>query len=380
MSAAQPATVDSNGQVKKSPGEILFGAALWYVKRGWPVFPVHILVGGECSCGRLACPNKGKHPRTAHGLTDATTDDNAIRAWWEFDFPRSNVGIRTGNESGLVVLDADPRHGGDESIRQLEEQYGPLPETPTVLSGGGGKHLYFQHPGFYVRSGSNVLGVGLDIKGDGGAIVAPPSLHASGQQYRWARGKPPEQDQFAPLPAWLLELLRGPHGQEESSPQERMSLAVHVIPEGQRNNTLASFAGTMRARGMSYEGILAGLLAENQSCETPMSEKEVEGIARSYAQYPQGTVVPQETYTELGNAQRFIRQHGQDLRYVPLWGKWLVWEGSGGQSMTPTRSSIGPSAQSVVSMEKRVASRMTTSGAALSSISLVQNHITGLWI
>src|SRR5262249_25320402 len=143
-------TVDANGQAKMSPGEILLGAALRYAGRGWPVFPVHIAVKGGCSCHNSACPHPGKHPRTAHGFHDATMNVDTVRAWWEFDFPRSNVGIRTGQESRLVVLDVDPRHGGDESLRQLEEQYGPLPETPTVLSGGGGRHLYFRHPGFYV--------------------------------------------------------------------------------------------------------------------------------------------------------------------------------------------------------------------------------------
>jgi len=350
MSPAQPATVDSNGQVKKSPREILFGAALRYVKRGWPVFPVHIPVGGECSCGRPACPNKGKHPRTAHGLTDATTDENTVSTWWEFDFRCSNVGIRTGQESGLVVLDVDPRHGGDESLRQLEAQYGPLPETPTVLSGGGGKHLYFQHPGFYVRSGSNVLGVGLDIKGDGAAIVAPPSLHASGQQYRWARGKPPEQDQFSPLPAWLLELLRGPHAQEERSSKERTSLAAHVIPEGQRNTVLTSVAGGIWRQGVTEETLVHALLSENdQRCVPPLPEEEVKRIAQSVARYPQGTVVTQEPYTELGNAKRFIRHHGQDLRYVPLWKNGYSGMGSDGQWMTRTTLSKGPKRQYGVS-------------------------------
>jgi putative DNA primase/helicase len=327
MSPTQSATVDANGQVKKSPGEILFGAALSYAKRGWAVFPVHIPVEGECSCGRSACPNKGKHPRTAKGSTDATTNIDTLRAWWEFDFPCSNVGIRTGQESRLVVLDVDPRHGGDESLRQLETQHGPLPETPTVSTGGGGQHFYFQHPGCRVPSRSGVLGAGLDIRGDGGSVVAPLSLHASGRQYRWEPGKTPDKVPLAALPAWLSDLLQGAKDQEESSPQARTSIAAQSIPEGQRNNTLASFAGTMRARGMSYEGILAALLAENQRCEKPMLDSEVEGIARSYAQYPQGAVVIQESYTELGNAQRFIRQHGEDLRYVSLWGKWLVWDG-----------------------------------------------------
>lgn len=207
MSSAQPVTVDTQGQVKKSVEERFLDCALWYAKREWAVFPVYPPMSGQCSCPKPACTAAGKHPRTAHGFLEATTDVNTVKVWWEFDFPLSNVGICTGPASGLVVLDVDPRHKGDETLRQLAAQYGPLPETVTVLSGGGGRHLYFQHPGLYVRSGTNVLGGGLDVKGDKGSIIAPPSLHASGQLYTWAPGKNPEQTPLAPLPAWLLDLL-----------------------------------------------------------------------------------------------------------------------------------------------------------------------------
>jgi putative DNA primase/helicase len=328
MTPTQSAPVGANGQVKMSPGEMLLGAALLYAKGGRAVFPVHIPVRGECSCGKPACPNKGKHPRTAQGSTDATTNEDTIRVWWEYDFPCSNVGIRTGKESGLVVLDVDPRHGGDESLRQLEAQHGPLPETPTVRTGGGGQHFYFQHPGFRVPSRSSVLGAGLDIRGDGGSVVAPPSLHVSGGQYRWEPGKSPEQIQLAPLPAWLLDLLQRPQGQKVESLKERLSLAAPVIPQGQRHTTLTSLAGTMRARGMGYVEIVAGLLVVNQRCASPLLEKEVERIAWDMAQKPPGTTVTQEPYTELGNAKRFISQHGQDLRFVPPWKKWLIWDGT----------------------------------------------------
>jgi Bifunctional DNA primase/polymerase, N-terminal len=164
MNPVQLATVDTKGQAptrKTTWGD----CARVYAQRGWPVFPVHIAVRGECSCGKPACTSKGKHPQTAHSFYDATTDEDVIRTWGEVDYPRANIGIRTGKESGLVVLDIDPDKGGEESLRQLEEQYEPLPETVTVVSGGGGRHLYFQHPGGLMPTTTGKLGSGLDTRG-----------------------------------------------------------------------------------------------------------------------------------------------------------------------------------------------------------------------
>ena len=327
MSSVQPATVDTTGPAPTRKLTWVDFARV-YALRGWPVFPVHLAVREACSCGKPACTNKGKHPQTAHSFYDATTDEDVIRTWGEVDYPRANIGIRTGKESGLVVLDIDPDKGGEESLRQLEAQYESLPETVTVVSGGGGRHLYFQHPGGQVPSTSGKLGLGLDTRGDGGYIVAPPSWHASGEAYKWETGKNPIQVPLAPLPAWLSDLLQGPPGQE-SSPRERTSIAAQVIPEGRRNETLTSIAGAMWRQGMIEEAVTTALLIENtRRCRPPLPEEEVKRIVRSIARYPQGTAVPQEPYTDLGNAQRFIRQHGQDLRYVPLWGKWLAWDGA----------------------------------------------------
>lgn len=111
-------------------------AALAYAARGWPVVPCHTPdPEGRCSCGRADCHAPGKHPRTPHGSTDATTDPDQIRTWYE-TWPTSNVQVRTGG--GIVVLDVDPRHGGVEWLRKLQERHGPLLVTATVETGGGG--------------------------------------------------------------------------------------------------------------------------------------------------------------------------------------------------------------------------------------------------
>lgn len=126
-----------------------------------------------------------------------------IEAWWE-RWPVSNVGVITGWVSAVVVVDIDPRHGGDESLATLEGDHGPLPETVTSVSGGGGRHWYFAHPSHLVPS--RPLAAGIDLKAEGGMVVAPPSRHASGDAYRWRPGHGPDQHELEPLPAWVEQL------------------------------------------------------------------------------------------------------------------------------------------------------------------------------
>lgn len=186
----------------------ILDAALDYAARGWPVLPLHSVRDGRCSCGNRDCgKSRGKHPRTSGGFTDATTDANAIREWYRH-WPDANVGIRTGAESALVVLDIDPRNGGDESLLELERRLGPLPPTVLALTGGGGRHFYFKHPRTRrIACARNFGGFnGLDLKADGGFIVAPPSRHASGREYAWEVTAHPDDVPLAPFPPALLAL------------------------------------------------------------------------------------------------------------------------------------------------------------------------------
>src|SRR5207237_430804 len=126
-------------------------AAVVYARRGWAVFPCHHPVRGACSCAAGDCSSPGKHPRVAGGFHAATRDEAQVRAWWA-RWPRSNVAIRTGAASGLVVIDVDPRHGGDASLERVTDEYGALPPGRTIRTGSGGRHLYFLHPGMTVRN------------------------------------------------------------------------------------------------------------------------------------------------------------------------------------------------------------------------------------
>ena len=157
---------------------------------------------------RPECSSPGKHPRTRQGLKDASTNEAIVAGWWE-QWPDANVGVRTGSASGLLVLDVDADSNGEQTLARLEQTHGSLPDTVTALTGGGGKHLLFCHPGGEVRNSAGKLGEGLDIRADGGYIVAPPSIHVSGRAYRWQEGHAPSEVPLADPPSWLLALLSG---------------------------------------------------------------------------------------------------------------------------------------------------------------------------
>jgi putative DNA primase/helicase len=156
-----------------------------------------------------------------------------------------------------------------------------LPETRTADTGGGGIHYLFTYPDFPVKNSMGVLGPGLDIKGEGGAIVATPSLHASGRGYCWRTDV-----SIADAPEWFLRLLRAEH----KSRGNGNAATGGVIPEGHRNDTLMSLAGTMRRRGMGAEEIEAALLVTNiKRCDPPLAKDEVRKIAfRVYRYKPAG--------------------------------------------------------------------------------------------
>jgi hypothetical protein len=257
----------------------LLAAALAYADRGWPVVPLHFpLSKGTCSCGNRNCGSVGKHPRTPHGLKDATTDLAQVQAWWE-RWPKANVGVLTGHASDLVVLDVDPRHGGSESLAELEVRR-LLPPTARTVTGSGGQHIFFAHPGGRVGNSTGKLGAGLDVKADGGYIVAPPSLHASGRHYQWAAH--PDHTPLSGLPGGLLELLTGVRtGERASNPGTGAP-----IPRGQRNVTLTRLAGALRRHGMTEAAIAAALQVVNsERCAPLLPETEVRRIASSVARY-----------------------------------------------------------------------------------------------
>lgn len=174
-------------------------AAISYARAGLWVLPLRwVEREGLCSCGRADCPTPGKHLRNRC----ATRDPGVIRDWWR-RWPTANVGLATGRQNGLLVLDVDAA-GGNRSLRELARRHGPLPATLAVRTGGGGRHLYFRHPGARIASPEDWR-PGIDLRADGAYVVAPPSLHRSGRRYEWIDRKGPAA--VADIPGWLRKLL-----------------------------------------------------------------------------------------------------------------------------------------------------------------------------
>jgi bifunctional DNA primase/polymerase-like protein len=160
--------------------------ALQYAQHGLQVFPVHGMEAGQCSCGRDNCKSAGKHPLTKSGCKDASSDPEKIRQWWT-QWPMANVAIGTGEASGIFVIDIDVADGknGAASLAKLEAEIGPIPRDAVVRTGSGGWHIYLKLADLPIRNSASEIGEHIDVRGSGGYVVAPPSLHQSGNHYVW---------------------------------------------------------------------------------------------------------------------------------------------------------------------------------------------------
>ena len=197
-----------------------------------------------------------------------------INEWYK-QWSNANVGIVTGSISDIVVLDIDPKHGGDKSLADWEQQYGPLPRTVEVKTGGGGRHLYFKHPGSVVHNKVGLL-PGIDLRGDGGCIVVPPSIHPSGNAYTWLKGHEPGEIVISDLPVWLLKIVTG-KGKSAGHTIEYWRQLVHEgVMEGERNSTIASLAGHLFWHGVDTDVVQDLLLSWNRvRCKPPLDDEEV---------------------------------------------------------------------------------------------------------
>ena len=252
-------------------GNDLAFAAEVYALAGLPVVPVHSIRDGMCSCGDRKCRSPGKHPRTARGSKDATVDIEQVRAWWR-QWPDANVGIATGGS--IFVADVDPRNGGDQSLGALIDTNGPLSCNLMAITNAGGFHLYFSIPP-EVRIGQCKLAQGIDIKGEGGIVLAPPSQGVKGP-YRWLEDHPFLEQRPGKGSDWVVELIlektqhaaspgsrkrkqrsddqEAPFAQSLSVDELRVSdeikqLIREGVPYGKRSDALFAVTAEMHASG-----------------------------------------------------------------------------------------------------------------------------------
>lgn len=266
----------------------MLAAALAYARRGWNVFPCHWPVTPrevgdgviDCSCGKPKgkgdgrCGSRGKHPRTFAGCKDATRSEMQIRWWWE-QAPHANVGVACGADSNLFVLDVDPPHGGDATLKALEERHGSLPATLRARTGSGGEHIFFNHiPDLSNSIGA--LGSGLDTRTGGGYVVAAPSLHGSGRRYEWIDPTAP----IADAPAWLANMTVGPDadatpGGGQVGYWQRIARGVR---EGERHFLIVKLSGLLLGT-RRIDPILALSLVRGFNatcCKPPLDERDVD--------------------------------------------------------------------------------------------------------
>ena len=268
-------------------------AALYLASRGAKVFPRHGMRQDSagrliCTCGNPACKDAGKHPMAKlapSGVNSATTYEHIVRHWFT-TAPFANVGLATGR---TVVLDVDPRHGGDGSLEALEAQHGPLPETTRAITGSGGQHIFFRAPeGVRIKNsvgGNGGLAPGLDIKSAGGYVVAPPSLHESGRHYAWSVDHHPDEVPPAAMPEWLVKAL-APTGDggaaHDLSVWRQRGTAGGT--EGGRNTAVSRLSGLLMRRWVApvvtHELVQAWNVAR---CRPPLSPEEVTKIVGSIA-------------------------------------------------------------------------------------------------
>jgi len=172
----------------RPPSNPLLAAALQAAGWGWKVFPCHDVANGACSCGDQHCKRPGKHPRLKGWAFFATSDPIKLHVWWN-KWPAANLAIRTGQASGVWVIDVDD----DEAHVALctwELTKGPLPRTLVARTPRGGWHYYFHCPqGTVILNRVRVGGVNIDVRGERGYVLIPPSRGLRGA-YRWEGSVP----------------------------------------------------------------------------------------------------------------------------------------------------------------------------------------------
>lgn len=323
------AQTETPEQHLRHANELLDGA-LRCALRGWPVHPLI---------------HKTKKPHLKEWQNKATTDTEQIRVWWRL-YPYANVGVACGYPGPFVVdIDApktnNPNANGLETWRDLCQEHGIDDNQVWVsLTGGGGRQLFYDANGLELHNTAGRLGVGIDTRGIGGFVVIPPSVHPNGKPYVWEASSHPDDSTPCPLPSVLLALLT------DHRPKRQTRTLPERIPEGERNATLTSLAGSIRRPGISEQAILAALEVENlKLCDPPLPQAELETIAASVARYepeevsaplPQVSIKAKKVSIktvksafnrgETGAAELLAKLFGGSIAYDHSRKQWYKWD------------------------------------------------------
>jgi predicted P-loop ATPase len=246
--------------------------------------------GMRCTCREgERCRSPGKHPIAMGGHKAATSDAEELKRELSGQPIPRNLAICTGETNGLVVLDCDYRSGGLFALRKLQQEHGPLPKTVTAHTGNG-VHFYYKLPaGSSIKSRPFKGYRGLDVKADGGMVIAPPSRHKNGKDYRWEHGASIHHAEPAELPAHLLALFQQEALTKIGASSRSLAEDGEVIEEGGRHDFLVREAGRLRRRGLEYEPIKRRLLQLNENrCSPPLEEDEVLRIAKDISEKAAG--------------------------------------------------------------------------------------------
>lgn len=273
----------------------LLEAALTYARFGYPVLPLH--------------PTE-KTPACSHGLLDATTDEEQIINWWK-DIPEANVAIRT---DGLIIIDIDGRN--NMWLSEDEPKLESLSTAPRQITGNGGNQIFFRQPsGKSWRNTASKIAELVDTRGNGGYVCVPPSRLDSdpetGRKYKWVDQRnsclcvTPEM--LPEPPVWLAEILDAIAERRYQSPTKSKDNG-NAIPDGRRNSTLTSMAGSLRRIGLDEGAIYSALQSTNATrCRPILPEEEVKKIAKSVSRYE-----PDQVATALAEGGIFLDSDEDD--------------------------------------------------------------------
>jgi hypothetical protein len=245
----------------------VLGHALAFARRGLQVFP---------------CKPRAKEPAIDGGCRAATTEPGTIERWWREE-PNYNIALATGAASGVFVVDLDGADAENE-LKNLEAQHSALPASVEAITPRPGRHIFFLYPagGVQVRNSTKKIAPDIDVRGDGGYVVAPPSIHPSGRAYCWSVDS---ARTFAAAPDWLLTLIAEPtnNGAAAMTPPSEWRELAKGVAEGARNCSAAKLAGHLLRRRVDPFVVLELLQGWNARCTPPLPERDIERIVDSIA-------------------------------------------------------------------------------------------------